>query len=131
MPGMHDIDDYPDAEQMPGLLVFRYDAPLCFANAQDFRARVLAAVDSQPEPVEWLLLNAEAIVELDTTAVDALRQLAGDLARRHVVFAMARVKQDLRRQQVRGELMDIIDEDRIYPTLPVSLEAFERWREHR
>ena len=129
--GLHDIDDYPDAEQIPGLLVFRYDAPLCFANAKDFRSHVLAAVDTQAEPVDWLLLNAEAIVELDTTAVDALRQLAGDLAQRKVVFAMARVKQDLRRQLVRGKLMDVIDEERIYPTLPVALEAFGRWRERR
>ncbi|MHB8891154.1 MAG: SulP family inorganic anion transporter [Candidatus Limnocylindrales bacterium] len=129
--GLHDIDDYPDAVQVPGLLVFRYDAPLCFANAQDFRSHVLAAVDAQPEPVAWLLLNAEAIVELDTTAVDALRQLAHDLAKRHVVFAMARVKQDLRRQLVRGELLDIIDEERFYPTLPVAVEAFERWSGRR
>ncbi len=128
--GLHNIDDYPDAEQIPGLLVFRYDAPLCFANAQDFRSHVLAAVDTQPEPVDWLLLNAEAIVELDTTAVDALRQLAGDLARRNVVFAMARVKQDLRRQLVRGKLMDVIDEERIYPTLPVAVAAFEQRGEH-
>lgn len=124
--GLHNIDDYPDAEQIPGLLVFRYDAPLCFANAQDFRSHVLAAVDAQAERVEWLLLNAEAIVELDTTAVDALRQLAGDLAGRQVVFAMARVKQDLRRQLVRGKLMDVIDEERIYPTLPVAVSAFEQ-----
>jgi SulP family sulfate permease len=129
--GLHDIDDYPDAEQVPGLLVFRYDAPLCFANAQDFRSRVLAAVDAQPEPVSWLLLNAEAIVELDTTAVDAMRQLVVDLGKRRVLFTMARVKQVLRRQLVRGELMDIIDEERIYPTLPVAVEAFESWRDRR
>jgi MFS superfamily sulfate permease-like transporter len=129
--GLHDVDDYPDAVQIPGLLVFRYDAPLCFANAQHFRSRALAAVDAQASPVDWLLLNAEAIVELDMTAVDALRQLASDLAKRHVVFAMARVKQDLRRQLVRGELMDIIDEDRFYPTLPVAVEAFEHWRDRR
>jgi hypothetical protein len=79
----------------------------------------------------WLLLNAEAIVELDTTAVDALRQLARDLARRRVVFAMARVKLDLSRQLVRGKLMDVIDEERIYPTLPVALEAYARWSERR
>ena len=129
--GLHDIEDYPDAEQVPGLVVFRYDAPLCFANAQDFRSHVLTAVDSQPEKVSWLLLNAEAIVELDTTAVDAMRQLVKDLEKRRVVFAMARVKQTLRRQLVRGELMDIIDEERIYPTLPVAVEAFERWRDRR
>jgi SulP family sulfate permease len=83
--GLHDINDYPDAEQIPGLLVFRYDAPLCFANAHDFRSHALAAVDAQSNPVEWLLLNAEAIVELDTTAVDALRQLIEDLGKRRVL----------------------------------------------
>lgn len=123
--GLHNIEDYPDAVQIPGLLVFRYDAPLCFANAQDFRSRALAAVDSQAIPVEWFLLNAEAIVELDTTAADALRQLAQELADRGVVFAMARVKQELLRQLARGGLLTILDEQRMYPTLPVALEAFE------
>ncbi len=124
--GLHNIEDYPDAEQVPGLLVFRYDAPLCFANAQDFRTRALAAVDAQTVPVEWFLLNAEAIVELDMTAADAVRQLTEDLADRGVTFAMARVKQDLRAQLARGGLLGIIDEDRMYPTLPVAVEAFER-----
>lgn len=123
--GLHNIEDYPDAEQVPGLLVFRYDAPLCFANAVDFRTRAVAAVDGQEVPVEWFLLNAEAIVELDTTAADALRELAQELADRGVVFAMARVKQELLRQLARGGLLTVIDEQRIYPTLPVALEAFE------
>lgn len=129
--GLHNIEDYPDAAQIPGLVVFRYDAPLCFANAADFRARALAAVDEQAVPVEWFLLNAEAIVELDTTAVDVLAQFARDLDARHVVFAAARVKQSLRAQLIRGELLDVIGEERIYPTLPVAVEAFERWRERR
>ena len=129
--GLHNIADYPDAVQMPGLLVFRYDAPLCFANAADFRTRALAAVDEQEVRVEWFLLNAEAIVELDTTAVEALAQFGRDLAARNVVFAMARVKRELRAQLVRGELLSVIDDARLYPTLPVAAEAFERWRERR
>lgn len=129
--GLHNIADYPDAMQIPGLLVFRYDAPLCFANATDFRARALAAIDEQQVRVQWFLLNAEAIVELDTTAVEVLGQFARDLAGRNVVFAMARVKQDLRAQLVRGELLEVIDEERFYPTLPVAVEAFERWKERR
>ena len=129
--GLHNIADYPDAMQIPGLLVFRYDAPLCFANAADFRSRALGAVDEQTIRVQWFLLNAEAIVELDTTAVEVLGQLARDLAARNVVFAMARVKQDLRLQLVRGGLLEVIDEERFYPTLPVAVEAFERWKERR
>ena len=97
--GMHDLDDYPDARPVPGLVVYRYDAPLFFANAENFRERALAAVADNPEaqvPVEWFVLNAEANVEMDLTAVDALDQLRRDLAARGIVFAMARVKQDLR-----------------------------------
>jgi len=129
--GLHNVEDYPDARTIPGLVVFRYDAPLCFANAQDFRARALRAVDDQREPVHWFLLNAEAIVELDMTAAEALQQLVNDLAKRRILFAMARVKQDLRAQLLRGGLLDIIDEEHIYPTLPVAVEGFERWQERR
>jgi SulP family sulfate permease len=129
VPGLHDIDDYPDASQVPGLLVFRYDAPLCFANAEDFRIRALDAVDEQDAPIEWFLLNAEAIVELDITSADALRRLVEELRERGVAFAMARVKQDLRTQLVRVGLLEVIDASRIYPTLPVALEAFDRRRE--
>ena len=66
--GMHDIEDYPDATFVPGLVVYRYDAPLCFANAEDFRRRAMAAVESDHAPVEWFVLNAEANVEVDLTA---------------------------------------------------------------
>ncbi|HEX5829158.1 MAG TPA: sulfate permease, partial [Candidatus Limnocylindrales bacterium] len=108
--GLHNVEDYPDAQTIPGLVVFRYDAPLCFANAQDFRAHSLDAVDAQEEPVRWFLLNAEAIVELDVTSADALRDLVTDLADRQIVFAMARVKQDLRAYLRRAGLFDVIDE---------------------
>ncbi|MEO5965841.1 MAG: SulP family inorganic anion transporter, partial [Candidatus Limnocylindrales bacterium] len=129
--GLHNIEDYPDAETIPGLLVFRYDAPLCFANAQDFRAHALRAVDEQPGPVHWFLLNAEAIVELDMTAADALRDLVQDLADRRIMFAMARVKQEFLRYLGRARLLDVIDQERMYATLPVAVEAFERWQERR
>jgi sulfate permease, SulP family len=128
--GLHNIEDYPDAQTIPGLVVFRYDAPLCFANAQDFRAHAIRAVEAN-EPVRWFLLNAEAVVELDSTAAEALEQLVADLAGRQVVFAMARVKQELRAQLLAAGLLDLLDEERIYPTLPVAVEAYERWSERR
>ena len=84
--GMHDIDDYPDAKLMPGLLVYRYDAPLFFANADDFRERAMEAVNDFPGPVEWFVLNAEANVEVDLTALDALDQLRTELERRGSSF---------------------------------------------
>ena len=126
--GMHDIDDYPDASPEPGLLVYRYDAPLFFANAENLRQRAVAAVDESPIPVEWFLLNAEANVEVDLTALDALDRLRADLATRGIVFAMARVKQDLRDELEAAGLLDRIGEDRIFPTLPTAVEAYRNRR---
>jgi MFS superfamily sulfate permease-like transporter len=72
---MHDVDDYPQARLTPGLLVYRYDAPLFFANARDFRLRALAAADAQAEGLRWFVLNVEANVEIDITALDAVEEL--------------------------------------------------------
>lgn len=122
--GMHDVDDYPDARPVPGLVVYRYDAPLFFANAENFRERALAAVEAADGPVEWFVLNAEAQVDPDLTAVDALEQLRRDLTARGIVFAMARVKSDLRDDLVAAGFTDRVGADRIFPTLPTAVEAF-------
>ncbi|MFI1828192.1 SulP family inorganic anion transporter [Streptomyces sp. NPDC020412] len=129
--GMHDVDDYPQAETVPGLLVYRYDSPLFFANAEDFRRRALAAVVEQEERgdrVVWFLLNAEANVEVDITALDSLASLRAELARRGVVFAMARVKQDLLDQLDAYGLTEVVDPDRVFPTLPTAVAAYRRYR---
>lgn len=122
--GMHDVDDYSDAVPVPGLVVYRYDAPLFFANAENFRERAIAAVDQSPGPVEWFVLNAEANVDPDLTAVDALEQLRRDLNRRGIVFAMARVKQDLRDDLEVAGFLGRVGEDRIFATLPTAVDAF-------
>jgi SulP family sulfate permease len=122
--GMHDVDDYPQATVVPGLLVYRYDAPLCFANAEDFRRRALAAVDRSPRPVDWFVLNAEANVEVDLTALDALESLREEFARRGIVFAMARVKQDLRDALEAAGMLEKIGPERLFMTLPTAVEAY-------
>jgi sulfate permease, SulP family len=124
--GMHDVDDYPQADLVPGLLVYRYDAPLFFANAENFRERAIAAVNDYPGRVEWFVLNAEANVEVDLTALDAVDQLRTELARRGIAFAMARVKQDLRDALEAAGLVDKIGQDYIFPTLPTAVEAYRR-----
>jgi high affinity sulfate transporter 1 len=126
--GMHDIEDYPQAQLEPGLLVYRYDAPLFFANAEDFRTRAMAAVDANPDPVRWFVLNAEANVEVDFTALDAVDQLRQDLTRRGIVFAMARVTWHLREALDAAGLLDKIGDDHIYPTLPTAVEAYRNRR---
>lgn len=125
--GMHDVDDYPQATRIPGLVVYRYDAPLCFANADNFRHRALTSIEYSPTPVEWFLLNAEANVEVDITAVDALEDLRAELAKRGIVFAMARVKQDLHDALAKGGFVERVGADRIFPTLPTAVAAFRRW----
>jgi len=121
--GMHDVDDYPDATTVPGLVVYRYDAPLCFANAENFKRRSLAAVDATRNP-RWLLLNMEAVIEVDVTAADAMHGLCDELDRRRVVPALARVKQDLIPDLRAGGLIDRIGPERIFPTLSTAVQAF-------
>ncbi|MDX2692149.1 SulP family inorganic anion transporter [Streptomyces ipomoeae] len=125
--GMHDIDDYPQARTIPGLLVYRYDSPLIFANAENFHRRALAAVDEQSEPVRWFVLNAEANVEVDITALDAVDELRRELAHRGVVFALARVKQDLLDDLTAYGLADAVGSERIFPTLPTAVAAYRTW----
>jgi sulfate permease, SulP family len=122
--GMHDIDDYPDARTVPGLVVYRYDAPLCFANSEDFSRRALASVDLAGAGTEWFVLNAEANVELDMTSADALDGLREELGRRGIVFGMARVKQDLRDQLAAAGLVERIGGEQIFPTLPTAVAAY-------
>jgi high affinity sulfate transporter 1 len=125
--GMHDIDDYPEASTVPGLLVYRYDSPLFFANAEDFRRRALAAVAGQREPVVWFVLNVEANVEVDMTGLDALESLRAELTGRGVVFALARVKQDLLVALDAYGLTAAIGPERIFPTLPTAVADYRSW----
>ena len=122
--GLHDIEDYPDATTIPGLVVYRYDAPLCFANIEDFRRRVLKAIDDEATPVEWVVLNMEANVEIDLSATDMLEELRSHLESRGIVMALARVKQDLALYLRRSGLDGRIGADHIFPTLPTALEGF-------
>ncbi|UUU29062.1 SulP family inorganic anion transporter [Streptomyces sp. CA-210063] len=132
--GMHDIDDYPEARTIPGLLVYRYDSPLFFANAENFRRRALAAVDEQEEQgetVRWFVLNTEANVEVDITALDAVDDLRRELARRDIVFALARVKQDLLDELEAYGLAKSVGDELIFPTLPTAVAAYRQWyRDH-
>ncbi len=133
--GMHDIDDYPDARTIPGLLVYRYDSPLFFANAEDFRRRALTAVDEQTSPVGWFVLNTEANVEVDITALDAVDALRRELTDRGIVFALARVKQDLMDDLMDDltayGLTDNVGTERIFPTLPTAVAAYQKWRRNQ
>jgi sulfate permease, SulP family len=125
--GMHDVDDYPDAKLVPGLVVYRYDSPLFFANAEDFKERAMKALDRADGEVEWFVLNAEAIVQVDITAIDALDELRSELERRGIVFALARVKQELRDDLEAAGFVDRVGSDRLFPTLPTAVHGYLQW----
>jgi sulfate permease, SulP family len=131
--GMHDVGDYPGTTTIPGLVVFRYDAPLFFANSEDFRRRALAAASTAADtdaPVRWFLLNAEANVEADYTAMEALASLREELTRRGIVFALAHVKAELRDQFRAFGLAGKIGEECVFPTLPTAVQAYRDWAEN-
>jgi len=123
--GMHDVDDYPSAQTIPGLVVYRYDSPLFFANAEDFKRRALATVTT--EQPRWFILNVEANVEVDITGLDALEWLRVELDQRGVVLALARVKQDLLDDLRAFGLAQSIGEERLFPTLPTAVAAYTKW----
>ena len=122
--GMHDVDDYPDAQTIPGLVVYRYDAPLFFANAEDFRRRALAAADRPPGPLRWFVLNVEANIEVDFTALEAMDAVRVEITGQGAVFALARVKQDLLARLQAFGLADKIGTELLFPTLPTAVQAF-------
>lgn len=122
--GFHDVADWEGGRTIAGLVLFRYDAPLCFANAEDFRRRALAALAMSEPAAEWLVLNAEAIVEIDSTAAEMLLRLHQELAERGVRLALTRVKRELFAQLVAAGVVERVGEEHLYPTIPTALAAF-------
>jgi sulfate permease, SulP family len=124
--GMHDVDDYPQARTIPGLVIYRYDAPLFFANAHDFRRRALSAARCH-DPPRWFVFNVEANVEVDFTALEAMEAVRDELTRDGTVFALARVKQDLLVRLEAFGLAAKIGPDKLFPTLPTAVAAYQEW----
>ncbi|MDO5698043.1 MAG: SulP family inorganic anion transporter [Dermatophilus congolensis] len=122
--GMHDIDDHPTATTVPGLLMYRYDAPLFFANAEHFALKARHELTHETAPVKWFVLNAEAISEIDLTACDELERLRSDLEAQGIVFGLARVKHELFEQLERAGFIDKVGRDHVYATLPTAVAAY-------
>lgn len=122
--GYHDITRYPDARQIPGLLLIRWDAPLFFANADTFRARVIDAVDEAATRVRWIVIAAEPITDVDTTAADMILELDTELATRGVELAFAELKDPVKDRLVRYGLHLKIGREFFFPTLGVAVKAF-------
>lgn len=125
LPGLHDINDWEGAKTIPGLVIYRYDAPLCFANVEHFKRRALQAIETETTPVTWFVLNTEAIAEIDMTAADTLDDLRNELQTLGITFALARVKQDLYAQLKQCGLLERIGSEHVYLTLHTAIAGFE------
>jgi high affinity sulfate transporter 1 len=125
--GYHDVARHPEGHRVPGLVLYRFDAPLFFANAEWFRSEVLALVEQPADgPVRWVVVTAEPITDVDTTAADALEDLHEDLARRGVVLAFAELKGHVRERLERYGMVDRLGADRFYRTVGEAVKAYVR-----
>ncbi len=115
--GYHDISRHPDAALIPGLIIFRWDAPLFFANAGMFRSRLLAAIAENPTTAVEVIIAAEPITDIDTTAADMLCQLADELRGRGIEIAFAELKGPAKDELKRYGLFDRFGPAAFYPTL--------------
>ena len=126
VPGYHDIGRYPDAEQVPGLLIVRWSAPLFFANANEFRDRIRELVKAAPEKPRWVLVAAEPITDIDTTAGSMLADLDLELNSAGTHLAFAELQSGVRDTIVRYGLLETIEEGHFYRSVTEAVEAFRR-----
>ena len=123
LPGYHDLRSYPDAESLPGLVIFRFDAPLFFANARTFREQIRKLASAEPPPT-WIIVAAEPITDVDTTAADMLEELDEALNARGTSLVFAAMKDPVRRKIERYGLTRTIDPRHFFPTLDAAIAAF-------
>ena len=131
--GLHDTTSHPHSELLPGLVVFRFDAPLIFANARTFGDEVRGMAEERPG-LRWVLVAAEPITDVDTTAADMLTELDEWLNARDISLVFAEVKDRVRDKIQRYELERTIDPAHFYPTLDAAVAAYteqtgETWRD--
>jgi high affinity sulfate transporter 1 len=122
--GYHDLTRYPGARQVPGLVLYRFDAPLFFANAGVFRARLLAAVRESDPPARMIVVAAEPITDLDSTAADMLHDLDQELEVLGVELAFAEMKDPVKDRLRRFGLVERIGHERFYPTIGVAVHRY-------
>ncbi|GAA4409867.1 SulP family inorganic anion transporter [Fodinibacter luteus] len=127
--GWVEVDAHPEARTEPGLLVYRFDAPLFFLNTERFRTRVLEALEANPGREDWLVLDFEGIGALDASALDGLTDLLDQLAATGVAqVAVARANEDVVRRLRRIALLEPEGPLRHYPTINAAVRDFRRFR---
>jgi MFS superfamily sulfate permease-like transporter len=124
MKGYHDLDRHPEGRQVPGLVLVRFDAPLFFANAGVFREQALRAISRASPRARWLVVAAEPITDVDSTAAEMLVALDQELERNGVELAFAEMKGPVKDKLHLYGLLDRIGRQRFYPTIGVAVRAY-------
>jgi high affinity sulfate transporter 1 len=122
--GYHDITSYPAARRLPGLVIYRFDAPLLFANARTFRYEVRRLARTDPPP-RWIVLAAEPVTDVDTTAADMLFDLEDELEHQGISLVFAELKDPVRRKIDRYGLTRVIEPRNFYPTIGAAVAAYK------
>ena len=122
--GYHDIKRYPDARLIPGLVLFRWDAPLFFANAELFESRVLDAIADSPTPVKRIVVSAEPVTSVDVTSADVLIDLHHTLHAAQIELHFAEMKDPVKDKLKRFELLEVLGNDIFHPTLGAAVDAY-------
>jgi len=122
--GYHDIQRYPDASLIPGLVLFRWDAPLFFANAELFNERVLDAVAASPTPVRWLVVAAEPVTSVDVTSADMLGELDETLHAAGIKLCVAEMKDPVKDKLKRFGLFASLGETSFFPTIDDAVSRY-------
>ena len=121
--GYHDVRSYPRAAHLPGLVIVRFDAPLIFANATTFRDQIRKLAANEPRP-RWILLAAEPLTDVDTTAADMLEDLDQDLNDHGTSLVFAELKDPVRRKIERYGLDHSFEPGHFFPTIEAAVTAF-------
>ena len=121
--GYHDVHTHPEAQRLPGLVIYRFDAPLFFANATTFRDKVRRLAKADPPP-SWILIAAEPMTDVDTTASDVLEELDEALNAAGISLVFAELKDPVRQKIERYGLTRTIDPHHFFPTLESAVVAF-------
>jgi high affinity sulfate transporter 1 len=124
LPGYHDVRSYPEAELLPGAVIFRFDAPLFFANARVFREQVERLAAAQPRP-HWIIVAAEPVTDVDTTAADMLTELDRDLDAAGTRLVFAELKDPVRAKVERYGLAEAIEAQHFFPTIKSAVRAYK------
>ena len=122
--GYHDVTRYPNARRVPGLVLFRWDAPLFFANAELFRDRVLDALAKAPDPVRRLVISAEPVTSVDITAADVVCELAEALRAAHIELTFAEMKDPVKDELKRFGMFEQIGAERFFATVGEAVKAY-------